>query len=123
MKLNARKFASWLIALVLVTLLFDFAIDGEEALAGGVGIVIVVVALMFRESIFRLFHHHIDKTLEALPAKLAADSGDDRPTFDVDAAFANYLSGRETAEPTVEDPETSVPSVAARARGFGRKGL
>lgn len=49
------------------------------------------------------------------------DVGDDMPTegFDADAAFANYMSRRETAPPTGGDVERPVP----RPGGFGRKGV
>lgn len=120
MKLNARKFATWLIALLLVSLLYQLVIDGEQVLASSFGVGVLLVGMVFRRSIFRLFHHHVEQAVDRQASKLFAGEPEEREAFDVDAAFANYMANRDDMTPPTSDP---VPPAPCRASGFGRKGL
>ena len=119
MKLNARKFATWIIAMVIVTLLYQLAGDGEEMLASGFGVGVLVIGMVFRRAIFGALHGGVERVIDTQAEKLFAVREDDGQPFDADAAFANYMANRESADELAAELGT----VAPPPRGFGRKGL
>lgn len=138
MKPNALKFATWLIAMLVVMLLYELASDGESLLASSFGVGVLLVGFVFRRAIFRTVHRVIEGTLtsqaekifgvtegpaEPFDAQAAIErhlAGNGREEFDVDAAFDRYMAKRQAGE--VSAPPAPADAPASRP-SFGRKGL
>lgn len=138
MKLNAVKFATGLIALLVVTLLYELASDGESLLASSFGMGVLLVGFVFRKLIFKTVHRVVEGTLtsqaekvfgvtaepgEPFDAQAAIErhlKGSDGEQFDVDAAFDRYMARRQAGE--VSPPPAPSETTASRP-AFGRKGL
>lgn len=125
-----RAFIGWLLALVPVAyigfLIWYFSGVGGGSMQGiaGIGLGPTVLGLSITGLLFLI--GPLVKLLRVLSGAnrvpgAGLDIGDDSPTegFDADAAFASYMSRRETAPPVESDPSRP----AARTGGFGRKGV
>ncbi|WP_265570080.1 hypothetical protein [Sphingomicrobium nitratireducens] len=119
MKLNARKFATSVIALLIVWWLYGLASDGETVLAGGFGASVAMVGFMFRRAIFGVVHRHVESVVDGQAQRLFSAAHDEPEAFDADEAFARYMANRKDEVPA----EPAAPAMGqARARpAFGRK--
>jgi hypothetical protein len=125
-----RAFFGWLLALIPVVyigfLLWHFAGVGGGSMEGiaGIGLGPTVLGLSVIGLLFLI--GPLVKMIRVASGSnrvpgAGINIGDDRPTegFDADAAFASYMSRRETAPPAGSDVERPT----TRAGGFGRKGV
>ena len=95
MKINARKFATWLIALAIVMALYSLAGDGETLLASGFGVGILVIGMVFRRAIFGTVHRVVERTVDTQATKLFGEASDPGEPFDFDGAIQRHLEARE----------------------------
>lgn len=138
MRPNALKFATWLIALLIVTLLYELASDGESMLASSFGVGVLVLGLVFRRMIFRSVHRLVEGVLVSQTEKVFGVVHDSGETFDAQAAIDRHLARRSNGEFDVDaafdrhmakkhalkDGTMPSPPEAAEVRPqFGRKGL
>lgn len=125
-----RAFIGWLLALIPVAyigfLLWHFAGVGGGSMEGiaGIGLgptvlgLAVIGLLLLIGPLVKMIR--VASGSDRVPGA-NLDIGDDMPTegFDADAAFASYMSRRETAPPVEADLDRPAP----RPGGFGRKGV
>jgi hypothetical protein len=125
-----RAFIGWLLALIPVgyigVMLWHFAGVGGGSMEGIVGIGLgptvlglAIVGLLFLIGpLLKMIR--VASGGNRVPGA-GLDIGDDKPTegFDADAAFASYMSRRESAPPADIDRDRPAP----RPGGFGRKGV
>lgn len=125
-----RAFIGWLLALIPVAyigfLLWHFAGVGGGSMEGIAGIGLGPTVLGLAVIGLLLLIGPLVKMIRVASGSNRVpganlDIGDDMPTegFDADAAFASYMSRRETAPPVEADLDRPVP----RPGGFGRKGV
>lgn len=120
MKPNARRIATWIIALVLVTLLYQYVSEDSSLLAGGFGAIVLFVGFLFRRTIFRSFHRGVDKVVDKQAEKLFAVGEEQGQPFDADAAFVKYMANRQVEAEEPKDRGSFVKR--PHSPTFGRKG-